>query len=240
VTGVKIQHLSAYPTEAEVLLAAGTRFVVTQTLTNGDLTIVNLKEVSSGLLVCEDIPSEPEPQPEPELGSLPADIRTLAALSKATGENEADLLEYSEKDLEAVFGELHLSTVGKVRIKREMVALRELLQTEPEPEPAEPEPEPAEPEPQPQPTYTEITTLSGHRAPTAVVFALAIHDSKLYSGSEDNTIKVWSLEAGDFGREITTLSGHTNAVMALAIHDSKLYSGSLDKTIKVWSLDAGE
>ena len=90
----KIQHLSAYPTEAEVLLAAGTRFVVTQTLTNGDLTIVNLKEVSSGLPVCEDIPSEPEPQPQPELGSLPADIRTLAALSKATGENEADLLDY--------------------------------------------------------------------------------------------------------------------------------------------------
>ena len=68
---------------------------------------------------------------------------------------------------------------------------------------------------------------------------------KLYSGSADRTIKVWSLEAGDFGREITTLSGHTFWVRALAIHDSKLYSGSYDKyggagIIKVWSLEAGD
>jgi len=76
-------------------------------------------------------------------------------------------------------------------------------------------------------------TLSGH---TFGVSALAIQDSKLYSGSADNTIKVWSLEAGDFGREIPTLSGHTNAVAALAIHDSKLYSGSYDQSIKVWSV----
>ena len=48
------------------------------------------------------------------------------------------------------------------------------------------------------------------------------------------------LEPGDFGREITTLSGHTNSVLALAIYDSKLYSGSVDKTIKVWSLEAGD
>ena len=48
-TGVKIQHLSAYETEAEVLLAAGTRFVVANTIKTGDLTVVNLKEVGSGL-----------------------------------------------------------------------------------------------------------------------------------------------------------------------------------------------
>ena len=67
----------------------------------------------------------------------------------------------------------------KVSIKREMEELTELLHAEP-----------AEPEPQPQPTYTEITTLSGH---TDYVRALAIQDSKLYSGSYDNTIKVWSV-----------------------------------------------
>ncbi len=129
-----------------------------------------------------------------------------------------------------------MDIVGKKKIKREMAGLRELLQTEPEPEPAEPEPEPAAPEPQPQPTYTEITTLSGH---TNSVVALAIQDSKLYSGDGGSygvagIIKVWSLEAGDFGREITTLSGHTRYVYALAIYDSKLYSGSGDNTIKVW------
>jgi hypothetical protein len=183
---------------------------------------------------------EPAPAPQPALGPPPdqpapqlSDIRTLAALSKATGENEADLLEYSEKEIDDVFLLYNVDIVGKKKIKREMVALRELLQTEPEPEPAEPEPEPAEPEPQHQPTYTEITTLSGH---TNIVMALAIHDSKLYSGSYDKTITVWSLEAGDFGREITTLSGHTSDVYALAIQDSKLYSGSWDNTIKVWDV----
>ena len=50
VTGVKIQHLSAYPTEAEVLLAAGTRFVVTQTITNGNLTIVTLDHLDHFIL----------------------------------------------------------------------------------------------------------------------------------------------------------------------------------------------
>ena len=125
-------------------------------------------------------------QPAPQL----SDIRTLAALSKATGENEADLLEYSDKDLEAVFVLIQVDVIAKNKIKREMAGLRELLQTEPEPEPAEPEPEPAEPEPQPQPTYTEITTLSGH---TDTVWALAIQEGKLYSGSYDNTIKVWDV-----------------------------------------------
>ena len=74
------------------------------------------------------------------------------------------------------------------------------------------------------------------------VLALALNatDGKLYSGSLDNTIKVWSLEAGDFGRNIMTLSGHTDYVNALAIYDSKLYSGSVDNTIKVWSLEAGD
>ena len=112
---------------------------------------------------------EPAPAPQPALGPPPdqpapqlSDIRTLAALSKATGENEADLLEYSDKEIDDVFQLYNVDIVGKKKIKREMAGLRELLQTEPEPEPAEPEPEPAEPEPQPQPTYTEIMTLSGH------------------------------------------------------------------------------
>ena len=48
-TGVKIQHLSAFKAEAEVLIAAGTRFVVANTITTGDLTVISLKEVSSGL-----------------------------------------------------------------------------------------------------------------------------------------------------------------------------------------------
>ena len=50
-TGVKIQHLSAYTSEAEVLLAGGTKFRVANKMVSGDVTIINLKEVSSGLNV---------------------------------------------------------------------------------------------------------------------------------------------------------------------------------------------
>eukprot|EP01045_Picozoa_sp_COSAG04_P014967 COSAG04_NODE_1154_length_8051_cov_26.213531_4_plen_531_part_00 len=66
-TGIKIQHLSAYTAEAEVLLAAGTRFVVANTINPApDLTVVNLKEVGSGLPLPEAVPPEPEIEPEPE------------------------------------------------------------------------------------------------------------------------------------------------------------------------------
>ena len=102
--------------------------------------------------------------------------------------------------------------------------LRQVLINSGAPPPAAPATPPPPPAPQAAPGHTDY------------VYALAIQDSKLYSGSLDNTIKVWSLEAGDFGREITTLSGHTDTVSALAIQDSKLYSGSDDKTIKVWSV----
>ena len=47
-------------------------------------------------------------------------------------------------------------------------------------------------------------------------------------------------EAGDFGREIMTLTGHTSYVYALATQEGKSYSGSYGTTIKVWPLEAGD
>ena len=58
-TGVKIQHLSAFPIEAEILIPAGTRFEVAQTITTGSLTIVNLKEIDSGLQITQGINAAP-------------------------------------------------------------------------------------------------------------------------------------------------------------------------------------
>ena len=40
------------------------------------------------------------------------------------------------------------------------------------------------------PLYTEIATLRGH---TGGVHCLTIHENKLYSGSDDNTIRVWKI-----------------------------------------------
>jgi WD40 repeat protein len=70
------------------------------------------------------------------------------------------------------------------------------------------------------------------------VRALAVGlDGKVYSGSDDEMIRVWS---GDDGTHLQTLRGHTSYVLALAVGlDGKVYSGSWDKTIRVWSGDDG-
>jgi WD40 repeat protein len=77
--------------------------------------------------------------------------------------------------------------------------------------------------------------LEGH---TECVYALAVGiDGKIYSGSNDTTIRVWS---GDDGTHLQTLAGHTDEVWALAVGlDGKVYSGSNETTIRVWSGDDG-
>jgi WD40 repeat protein len=77
----------------------------------------------------------------------------------------------------------------------------------------------------------EPRELEGHNKN---VCALAVGlDGKVYSGSEDMTILVWS---GTDGTHLQTLVGHTGWVLALAMGlDGKVYSGSIDATIRVWS-----
>jgi hypothetical protein len=92
---------------------------------------------------------------------------------------------------------------------------------------------------------TRPTSLGGHTdASTTVwgafpsVHALAIGlDGRVYSGSADTTIRVWSGESGAY---LQTLQGHTDRVRALAVGlDGKIYSGSDDNTIRVWSGASG-
>ncbi|MBI2298738.1 MAG: WD40 repeat domain-containing protein, partial [Armatimonadetes bacterium] len=83
----------------------------------------------------------------------------------------------------------------------------------------------------------ELATLSGH---TSFVRALAVSSDGrvLASGSDDRTVRLWSLPEG---RELATLQGHSGWVYALALSpDGRvLASGSGDNTVRLWSLPDG-
>jgi WD40 repeat protein len=62
-------------------------------------------------------------------------------------------------------------------------------------------------------------------------------NEKLYTGSVDKSIRVWSTRDG---AHIQTLEGHTDAVLVLLLGlDGRVYSASCDSTIRVWSGDDG-
>ncbi len=81
---------------------------------------------------------------------------------------------------------------------------------------------------------TAIAVLRGH---TKDVNCLTINENKLYTGSNDNTIRIWNTETHE---EIATLRGHTCGVLCLTLHENKLYSGSYDKTIRIWNTETHE
>lgn len=82
-------------------------------------------------------------------------------------------------------------------------------------------------------TFKCIGTFVGHQGP---VWALAVHGDLLFSGSSDETIKVWDTRTSSTFRVKRTLEGHRGIVHALATYDHVLYSGSHDCTINVWSI----
>jgi WD40 repeat protein len=84
-------------------------------------------------------------------------------------------------------------------------------------------------------TVIQPRSLEDHTSP---VMSIAVGmDGKIYSASEDMTIKVWS---GEDGTLLRTLVGHTVGVYAVAVgQDSKVYSGSYDRSIRVWSGEDG-
>jgi WD40 repeat protein/tRNA A-37 threonylcarbamoyl transferase component Bud32 len=86
-----------------------------------------------------------------------------------------------------------------------------------------------------------VRTLTGHNDLFAGIRSMAFTpDSKnLASGSEDYTIKIWSLQTG---KERRTLKNHSHFIRAVVFTSDGeiLISASDDHTIKVWNWEIGE
>jgi WD40 repeat protein len=82
-----------------------------------------------------------------------------------------------------------------------------------------------------------VDSWTGHGGLFAAVTSLALNNQWLASASEDKTIRLWGLAAGQTSH---ILSEHQGFVAAVAFQPSSsniLASGSRDKTIKIWELN---
>jgi WD40 repeat protein len=78
-------------------------------------------------------------------------------------------------------------------------------------------------------TFHHEKTLHGH---TGAVTCLRFDDFKLVSGSNDRTVKIWSMETGECQ---TTLSGHAAPLTSLGFDDHTIFSLDKAGTLKTWS-----
>ncbi|XP_051866074.1 F-box/WD repeat-containing protein 7 isoform X3 [Pristis pectinata] len=77
--------------------------------------------------------------------------------------------------------------------------------------------------------------LKGHD--DHVITCLQFCGNRIVSGSDDNTLKVWSAVTG---KCLRTLVGHTGGVWSSQMRGNIIISGSTDRTLKVWNADSGE
>ncbi|CAG0890764.1 unnamed protein product [Cyprideis torosa] len=80
-----------------------------------------------------------------------------------------------------------------------------------------------------------LRVLKGHD--DHVITCLQFSGHRIVSGSDDNTLKVWSAITG---KCLRTLTGHTGGVWSSQMSGSIVVSGSTDRTLKVWDADNGE
>jgi WD40 repeat protein len=85
---------------------------------------------------------------------------------------------------------------------------------------------------------TEIRTFSGHAGPVHSA-ALSPDGTKVLTGSEDKTARLWNAATED---GITTFTGHTSAVYSVAFSrdGTKVLTGSADYTAKLWNASTGD
>lgn len=76
--------------------------------------------------------------------------------------------------------------------------------------------------------------LNGHD--DHVITCLQFSGNRIVSGSDDNTLKVWSAVTG---KCLRTLVGHTGGVWSSQMSGNLIISGSTDRTLKVWDAESG-
>lgn len=76
-------------------------------------------------------------------------------------------------------------------------------------------------------------TFVGHHGP---VWSLCVFSSFLFSGSSDNSIKVWDTRSNYTC--VKTFTEHSGMVLTLCAYRGKLYSGSADCTISVFDIES--
>ena len=91
-------------------------------------------------------------------------------------------------------------------------------------------------------SYERLTELKGH---TDFIWSLtfSLDSQKLFTASEDKTLKIWDVAAKDAGSWTCkkTLVGHSEGVWRISVSPCGKYlaSGSDDKTVKVWDITTG-
>ncbi|XP_050424266.1 F-box/WD repeat-containing protein 7 isoform X2 [Adelges cooleyi] len=77
--------------------------------------------------------------------------------------------------------------------------------------------------------------LKGHD--DHVITCLQFCGNRVVSGSDDNTLKVWSVTSG---KCLKVLTGHTGGVWSSQMAGNVIISGSTDRTLKVWNAETGQ
>lgn len=93
---------------------------------------------------------------------------------------------------------------------------------------------------------TEVPTIAGHTGAVLDMDFNPFDDYMIATGSEDSTIKIWSIPEGGLTQRITEadidLTGHTRKVTLLRFNPTVggcLASTSADQTVKIWDIEKG-
>lgn len=95
-----------------------------------------------------------------------------------------------------------------------------------------------EPHPSHEPKRPHLMQLRCHEDSVITCLQYNPLTSTIVSGSDDQTLKVWSSETG---RCLTTLEGHTGGVWSSQLSpDDIVISGATDRTLRIWRAHTGE